>query len=49
MSPTSPPPSTATSSPCAPIVWADALRAQAFYTWLNAVATPHHLQVDSLQ
>ena len=48
MSPTSTPPSTATSSSSAPIVWADALRAAAFHTWLNAVAAPHRLQVDSL-
>ena len=49
MSPTSPPPLTAISSPSTPIVWADAPRAVAFHTWLNAVAAPHRLQVDSLR
>ena len=49
MSPTSPPPTPATSSPSAPIVWADALRAQAFHTWLSAVAAPHGLHADSLR
>ncbi|MEO6855033.1 MAG: phosphotransferase [Rhodoferax sp.] len=48
MSPTSPPPSTATSSPSAPIVWANASRAAAFHTWLHALAAPHRLQVHSL-
>ncbi|MEO6274844.1 MAG: phosphotransferase, partial [Rhodoferax sp.] len=48
MSPTSPPPSTATSSPSTPIVWADASRAAAFHTWLHALAAPHRLQVHSL-
>ena len=48
MSPHSPSPSAATSSPSAPIVWADAQRATAFHAWLNGLAAPHQLQLDSL-